>query len=32
MGIIEVNPLTGGLGVLVAIFAAHTLYKLSTGK
>ena len=32
MGFIEVNPLTGGLGALVAIFAGHTLYKLTTGK
>jgi hypothetical protein len=32
MGFIEVNPLTGGLGALVAIIAVHTLYKLMTGK
>lgn len=32
MGFLEVNPLTGGLGALVAIFAAYTLYKLMTGK
>jgi len=31
-GFLDVNPLTGGLGALVAIFAGHTLYKLMTGK
>ncbi len=32
MGLIEVNPLTGGAGFLVVILAGHALFRLKAQK